>query len=196
MRGFRFRSMAWPLVYSAFGRRRVGLRQTWLIWFRRSTRENKRFCAIEGEEPLVDFVTREQDVWSRQFYSHDGQNILSQPNKNASNHFLRKSSYSLWQKRIPSRPPPPPLPAPVLPGPADSAVVHISTNSRILPGANLSTLDSFFIATTIFFSLSRDNSFFFFSYPKIVSTPIKKSVALTLSSPLSPRVWSNKFTTK
>ena len=115
MRGFRFRSMAWPLVYSAFGRRRVGLRQTWLIWFRRSTRENKRFCAIEGEEPLVDFVTREQDVWSRQFYSHDGQNILSQPNKNASNHFLRKSSYSLWQKRIPSRAPPPPTPRPCAP---------------------------------------------------------------------------------
>lgn len=66
------------------------------------------------------------------------------------------------------RPPPHPFPAPVLPGPADSAVVHILTNSRILPGATLSTLDSFSIASTgadqPFFSLTRDNYFFFFFF--------------------------------
>ena len=40
---------------------------------------------------------------------------------------------------IPPRPPI--LAAPVLPDPADSAVVHTLTNSRIMLGTTLSTLD-------------------------------------------------------
>ena len=70
---------------------------------------------------------------------------------------------------IPPRPPI--LPAPALPGPADSAVVHTLTNSRILLGTTLSTLDIYVRhRNNHFFSLNSDNYFFFsffFSYPEI-----------------------------
>lgn len=140
------------------------IRQTCLIWLGRSIREKKRFCAIEGKERLIDCFTHEQDVWSRSFI-HKTVKIYSRNHiKQLLTIFCGKPSYSLKQKMIPSGPPLPFPPLCSIPGPAYLAVVHILTNSRILPGATLSTLDSFFIATTIFFSLTHDTYFFFFFF--------------------------------